>query len=82
MAQRFRDNSIVQDLEQMGVRLDGMPEAGAPTIAHVSNVDVCIPQNIDTLHIIFSPISSNFLTQKGVAPINEGRNSDPAHRRI
>jgi len=40
VAQRFRDNSIVQDLEQMGVRLDGMPEAGAPTIAHVSNADV------------------------------------------
>jgi len=27
-------------MEQMGVRLDGMPEAGAPTIAHVSNADV------------------------------------------
>jgi len=38
--QRFRDNSIVQDLEQMGLRLDGMPEAAAPTIAHVSNADV------------------------------------------
>jgi len=31
---------MVQDLEQMGVRLDGMPDAGAPTIAHVSNADV------------------------------------------
>jgi len=40
VTQRFRDNSMVQDLEQMGVRLDGMPDAGAPTIAHVSNADV------------------------------------------
>ena len=31
---------MVEDLEQMGVRLDGMPDAGAPTIAHVSNADV------------------------------------------
>ena len=40
VTQRFRDNSMVEDLEQMGVRLDGMPDAGAPTIAHVSNADV------------------------------------------
>jgi len=40
VTQRFRDNSIVEDLEQMGVRLDGMPDAAAPTIAHVSNADV------------------------------------------
>jgi len=40
VTQRFRDNSIVQDLEQMGVRIDGMPEVVASTIAHVSNADV------------------------------------------
>jgi len=40
VAQRFRDNSIVQDLEQMGVSLDGMPEVIAPTIAHFSGADV------------------------------------------
>jgi len=40
VAQRFRDNSIAQDLEQVGFRLEGMPDASPPTIAHVSNADV------------------------------------------
>jgi len=40
VAQRFRDTSYVEGMEQMGVRLTGMPDAAAPTIAHVSNADV------------------------------------------
>jgi hypothetical protein len=38
--QRFRDDSIVQDLEQMGLRLEGMPEVITPTVDSVNNADV------------------------------------------
>lgn len=40
--QRFRDDSIVEDLEQMGIRLAGMPETGEATIDSVSNADVSV----------------------------------------
>jgi len=42
VAQRFRDTSMVDDIEQIGLRLAGMPETAPPTIAHVSNADVRI----------------------------------------
>ena len=39
---RFRDESLVQDLEQMGLLLEGMPPVGVPTAASVN------PENVSS----------------------------------
>jgi len=44
--QRFRDESIVEDLEQMGLRLTGMPEIAMPTINSVSNANVSVRSDV------------------------------------
>ena len=74
MEQRFRDNAIVQDLEQMGLRVDGMPEAGAPTIAHVSNEDVRHVQCRD-IRCFFSQLLYTFSYVKGTRKHSDVHNS-------
>lgn len=49
---RFRDESIVNDLEQMGLHLEGMPTIQTPTISSVSHSEV-----VPTIHSAFEHLA-------------------------